>query len=120
LGKEISQWKADIAAKWSTLQIGEIKVETIVGQHVFEAQIILSALEPEMVRVELYADHVDEEKCVRQVMVRGKSLKKDTQAYLYHTQVPATRPVSDFTVRIIPQHPNLAIPLEATQILWQT
>jgi glycogen phosphorylase len=39
--------------------------------------------------------------------------------YVYKTQVPATRPAGDFTARIVPHLPGVAIPLEAPQILWQ-
>jgi glycogen phosphorylase len=40
-------------------------------------------------------------------------------ALLYLTQVSASRPASDYTVRIIPYHANAPVPLEAREILWQ-
>jgi glycogen phosphorylase len=33
--------------------------------------------------------------------------------------VPASRAVSEYTARIIPEHPDIAVPLEAPHILWQ-
>ena len=32
---------------------------------------------------------------------------------------PTARPANDYTPRVIPHHPAVAVPLEATQILWQ-
>jgi hypothetical protein len=34
-------------------------------------------------------------------------------------RLPATRPTTDYTARVVPQHSGVAVPLEATQILWQ-
>ena len=39
--------------------------------------------------------------------------------YGYHAHVPADRPASDYTVRLIPRHAGASVPLEAPQILWQ-
>jgi len=34
-------------------------------------------------------------------------------------QVPTSRPATDYTVRVVPYHPDAIVPLEAAQILWQ-
>jgi starch phosphorylase len=39
--------------------------------------------------------------------------------YLYGAKVSATRPATDYTARVIPQHDGVSVPLEAAQILWQ-
>jgi len=33
--------------------------------------------------------------------------------------VPATRPAADYTPRVIPRSSGVAVPLEATHILWR-
>ena len=33
--------------------------------------------------------------------------------------VPATRPATDYTARLIPHRPGVAVPFEAARILWQ-
>jgi starch phosphorylase len=38
--------------------------------------------------------------------------------YLFSGRVPATRPASHYTPRVIPDHPQAAVPLEVAQILW--
>ncbi len=39
--------------------------------------------------------------------------------YAYHAQVPATRPATDCTARLVPYHDAAAVPLEDAYILWQ-
>lgn len=34
-------------------------------------------------------------------------------------QSPATRPATNYAARVIPQYAGVAVPLEATRILWQ-
>ena len=50
-------------------------------------------------------------------MTRGRQL--EAAGYVYATQVVAERPVTDYTVRVVPYFRNAAVPLEAPQILWQ-
>ncbi len=39
--------------------------------------------------------------------------------YAYQVQVPATRPATDYTMRYVPYHDGVAVPLEEAHILWQ-
>ncbi|MGB5474185.1 MAG: hypothetical protein WBQ78_11975 [Gammaproteobacteria bacterium] len=52
-------------------------------------------------------------------MARVRQLVGAINGYAYRTEVPATRPASDYTVRLVPHHDSLAIPLEDAHILWQ-
>ncbi len=119
MGKQIADWKRDLERKWSALRFGEVKLETTDEQHVFEAQVYLDDLDPAAVRVELYANGVNgsspervEMKCVRQLVgaVNG---------YVYRSGVPASRPATDYTARLIPHRDGVAVPLEDARILWQ-
>jgi hypothetical protein len=38
--------------------------------------------------------------------------------YAYTAVLPATRPIGDYTARVVPWHPGVAVPLEANHILW--
>jgi len=93
-------------------------VETDGGNHVFEVQVYLSGLDPNTVRVELYADGVMGSTPVRQAMTRGQQLV-GANGYVYTTEVPAARPPADYTARVIPHCDGVAIPLEDARILWQ-
>ncbi len=52
-------------------------------------------------------------------MTRVRQLVGTTNGYAYRGDVPATRPATDYTARLIPHREGVAVPLEAAQILWQ-
>jgi starch phosphorylase len=96
-----------------------MKVEARGGQHVFEVQVFLSDLDPEAVRVELYATVSRAVLPMRQQMKRVCQLADTPGGYVYRTAVSADRPAADYTARVIPHCDGVAVPLEASQILWQ-
>ena len=103
---------------WSNLRFGELKVATDGGNHLFEVQVYLHDLDPKAVRVGLYADGINGGDPVRQEMMHEQE-PVDTNGYVYSARVPTTRPATDYTARVMPHRDGVAIPLEATQILWQ-
>ena len=119
VGKQIVEWRNTLERKWAALRFGSVKVETDGEQHIFEAEVDLDDLDPKAVRVEVYADGVDAGSPVRQETVRGGQLAGATRGFVYRASVPAQRPATDYTVRIIPNCPGVAVPLEAARILWQ-
>jgi starch phosphorylase len=114
MGRHVVEWQRALEQGWAALRLGELKVETNGGQHSFEVEVSLNALDPDGVRVELYADGPAE-----QEMKRVGQLAGTANAYAYRASVPATRPAGDYTVRVIPRRPGVAVPLEAARILWQ-
>jgi starch phosphorylase len=53
------------------------------------------------------------------VMQRVRQLVGAANGFAYRAEVPATRPASDYTARLIPHHDGVAVPLEDAHILWQ-
>jgi starch phosphorylase len=119
LGRQIVDWQHSLEQKWATLHFGEVKVETRGDQHVFEVQVWLNGLDPTAVRVDLYADGVAGSAPVRQEMKRVREPVNAPGSYVYNAAVPAARPPSDYTARVIPHCDGVAIPLEDARILWQ-
>jgi starch phosphorylase len=117
-GAQVVNWQRAMEQHWSNLRFGEMKVATDGRNHVFEVQVYLSGLDPNTVRVELYADGVDGKEPVRQEMMRGQQLA-EANSYIYRVPVPSTRPATDYTARVIPHRFGVAVPLEAARILWQ-
>lgn len=115
-GANMVNWRHDLEQKWGALRFGEVKVERTGEQHIFEAQVYLDDFDPEAVRVELYADGDTPE---RVEMESVRQLVGAISGYAYRAVVPATRPASDYTARLIPHHEGVAVPLEASRILWQ-
>ncbi|MGZ9234339.1 MAG: alpha-glucan family phosphorylase [Anaerolineales bacterium] len=119
IGVDIVNWRHALEQKWAVLRFGEVKVETDGEKHVFEAQMYLDDLDPEAVRVELYANGVDDTAPERLEMKRVRQLVGATNGYAYRAEVPVARPATDYTARLIPHHDGVAVPLEAPHILWQ-
>ena len=113
-------WQHTLEQKWAALRFGEMKVVSDEGKHVFEVEVYLGSLDPDSVRVELYADGVNGGELERQAMMRGRGQQStDVNSAIYSAQVPSTRPAGDYTARVIPRHDGVAVPLEIAQILWQ-
>jgi starch phosphorylase len=119
VGSQLVDWQRTLEQKWALLHFGQVKVETGSEQHLFEVQVYLDDLDPDAVRVEIYADGVNGGDPVRQEMKRDRQLIGAAGGYSYSARVPATRPASDYTARVIPLRSGATVPLEAAQILWQ-
>ena len=118
VGESIVGWERALREKWAALRFGEVKVEVRGAQHVFEVQLTLGDLDPNAVRVELYADGTAGAAPARQEMV-ARPLAGTPGRYVYSVAVSASRPPSDYTARAIPHREGVAIPLEVDPILWQ-
>jgi glycogen phosphorylase len=109
LGREIVAWERSLASDWPGVRFGKVHADTRAGQHFFEVEVFLNGLDPAAVDVELYADGAPPE----------HHQMESTGPNTYRAQVAAPRWVSDYTPRLVPRHPGVAVPLEANRILWQ-
>jgi starch phosphorylase len=119
IGVDMVNWRDELEQKWTALRFGEVQHDTDGKRHVFEVQAYLDDLDPESVRVELYANGINGAAPERVEMKRVRQLVGATSGHAYRAEVPATRPASDYTARLIPHHDGVAVPLEANRILWQ-
>lgn len=121
IGRQIVDWQHSLEQKWATLHFGEMKVETRGEQHAFEVEVYLYDLDPQAVRVELYAEGINGGAPVRQEMNPDSSGESAgaSGGTVYRTAVSAARPSADYTARIIPYCFGVAVPLEVNPIFWQ-
>jgi starch phosphorylase len=119
LGVSLLDWRQDVNRHWNAVRFGAVEIETRDGRHYFQVQVSLGKLNPDQLKVELYADSIQGGEPVLEVMIAPDPRVDFTGMLTYSAQVSATRPASDYTARIIPHHPNASVPLEAEQILWQ-
>ena len=119
-GRQVVNWQRTLEQKWATLRIGEVKVETNGGQHIFEVAVYLGDLDPDAVRVELYANGGDGAVPLRQELTLARHLASESGHYVYTAAVSAARTAKDYTVRVIPHCPGVDVPQEAAYILWQS
>jgi starch phosphorylase len=118
LGSGVLIWQRQVAAHWARLRLDDLKVDSDGNRHAFEVRAYLDELDPDAVRVEIYAEPPAGGEGVRVVMQRGEPLVGSMNAYTFKASVPADRPAEDFTPRLVPFHPGALVPLEASRILW--
>jgi len=119
LGRQLAMWTRDIAQHWPDARFDAYWAATRGNVHDIRVNVDLGPLDPEAVRVELYADARNEAAPERHVMSRRGAVDGSRSCYEYGVSVPAVRPVTDYTPRLVPYHPAAAVPLEVHGILWQ-
>jgi starch phosphorylase len=121
--RSLQAWRRKISTHWHHLHFGELRTQVHGDAIHFEIPVFLAELDPGDVRVELYAHgaagDAQADGPARIEMVPRGPLVGSAGGYLYTAAVPATRPASDYTPRIVPWKEGAAIPLEASEILWQ-
>jgi starch phosphorylase len=119
LGRDLLQWQKELARYWPRVRFGSLTTEQHNDHYVFQVQVYLNELDPEAVRVELYADGQTTAEPLRQPMQGAEQLIGSANAFLYVASVPATRPASDYTPRVVPYKAGASVPLEAPFIRWR-
>ncbi len=119
LGEQLRAWSRQIEQRWTGLRFGDLKVEKEKDLLLFTVHVYFGELDPNAVKVELYAEGVAGGESIHQEMQRDQPLVGSVNGYAYSSVVPADRSANDYTPRIIPHKEGAAVPLEAGQILWQ-
>jgi starch phosphorylase len=119
LGAQLLHWRRALTHGWPSIHFGDFRVNTVNGDHVFRVQVYLGELTLDTVRVELYGDGHTGTDPVCEPMTPSEPLIGAVNGYLFTARVAANRPASDYTPRVVPYHPQAAVPLEAIQILWR-
>jgi starch phosphorylase len=117
-GADLALWQAELAKHWSAVRFGPATVEQQGEQYLFHVQVFLDDIHPDAVGVELYADAQKDGESITQAMTRGERLAGAASAFTYSASVPTSRPVADYTPRLVPRHVGAFVPLEAPFILW--
>jgi starch phosphorylase len=117
-GVALLEWRRALAEHWAEVRFGETHVDREDGMYRYHLHVQLGGLPANAVLVELYADGQDGQAAQRLPMTRAGRVEGSANGYVFTALVPAARPLSDWTPRVIPDHPGAAVPLEAAQILW--
>jgi starch phosphorylase len=119
-GAVLESWYERLEAGWAQLHFGNIEAAKVGEQYLFIAHVYLGEVQADAVRVELYAEPTDSAAPPVYVMTRGDKLAGAVNGYIYTAAVPATRPAADYTPRIVPDHSQARLPLEANLIMWKS
>lgn len=112
------KWQTSITRHWPDVRFGAATVDRKNDAYSFQVQAFLGEIDPEAVAVELYAEGKNGGAAERTTMDRGARIAKSSGGFVYTARIPAARPASDYTPRIVPYHPGASVPLEAPFILW--
>jgi len=118
IGRQIVDWRRGVEKKWAALRFGDAKIETKGNRQIFEVPVHLNDLDPQEVRIELYADGLNGDGPIRQEMEPVRPQAGAVGGIVFTGAVSAARPAADYTVRAMPRRPGVAVPLESAQILW--
>jgi starch phosphorylase len=117
LGIDLAQWQQNIAQHWDSVRLGNLRIESRDGHHLFQLEVLPGDLHLGDLTVELYAEPLSGGSTIREPMTADNQ-PVSPGTLLYSAEVPATRPSSDYTPRVLPRRPAALLPLESTRILW--
>jgi starch phosphorylase len=119
LARDLDRWARTLAGGWASIRFGEVTVQAAEGHLTFTATLFLGAVEREAVRVELYADPLDEADAVVLPMAPAEPATEVPDRTRYRATVATARPAAHFTVRVRAYHADARLPIECPLIMWQ-
>jgi starch phosphorylase len=117
-GVSIIHTRNELSTRWEGINLGEVQKAAIKDGYSFQVAIGLNGIDSAAIAVELYAEDVNGEVLEKIKMQPGSAANADGEN-IYRLQVVSKRSATDFTLRIIPEYENIAVPLEDNHILWQ-
>jgi starch phosphorylase len=119
-GRELDRWHSGVERAWHTAHFGNVTSRDEAGRRLLTAQVYLGDLDPQAIRVEVYAEPAAPGGAAFLAgMSRTGAIPGAVNGGLYEAPIPADRPVSDFTPRIVPFHPLARVPAESPLVCWQ-
>ena len=101
------------------MYFGEVKIATSERKHTFDVQVYFNNINPDTIRVELFAEGINGEMPQILTMKRGRKSEGTANGYHFVVSVNSTRLAKDYTPRAIPNLPGVSVPLETALIRWQ-
>jgi len=120
LAEELAAWQARLNENWKELRFGRLTLAREGESWRFSVEAYMGELQPDDVRLELYADPLPggDGSPERIVMERKVALAGSVNGSIFGASLPAKRPAEDYTPRIVPYHPEAFIPMEEAHIMW--
>ncbi len=119
LARDLEAWHERIESHWWGIETGELVATPAPGGWRYEAQVILGAVQPKDVAVQLFAEpERDREEPMVTTMTLERPVHGAINGYVYSATIETSRPPDHFTPRIVPHHPNAMTPLECARVTW--
>jgi starch phosphorylase len=119
IAKAMNQWARTLHSRWGSLHIGQAIISGEEPAWRIMVPVYMGEVSPDAVRVELFADA--EAGLASEVVVlhRENAIPGSANGYIFAGAVESQRPVGDYTVRVVPYHPQAFLPAELPLIVWQ-
>jgi starch phosphorylase len=117
--RSLHAWDTALRRHWDAIHIAPPEVRQEGAAWVFDVQVYLGELTPDMVQVQLYAEPAADGGPVCHPFEAGGPLAGAMHGYRYRVQVPSARPARDYTVRVVAWRTDVCLPQELPLILWQ-
>jgi starch phosphorylase len=118
IGRDIEAWRKRLFRHWPALHWDEVEVRREGDGHRVRLQVYLDGLEAEDLAVECYGDAVDDWPMHCQRLRRGDALPGAVNGFAYEGVLNGDRPLSHYTLRLVPDHSEAEVPLELPLITW--
>lgn len=115
---ELAEWERTLRGHWAAIDVGVLEGHAAEGMLHLSVDVVLGAIDPEWVLVELYADALGGAAAVRLPMTRGDSLPALPNGARYTAKLETSRPLWHFTPRVLPRRQGVRIPAELPLIAW--
>ena len=112
-------WETRLRRGWPRLHLGDPVITAGDGQWQYSVAVYLGEIDPAAVRVEIFAEPGPGGPPVAAAMQRGAAITGSANGFIYDGSVAANRPITDYTLRIIPAWLGVRVPAELELILWQ-
>lgn len=119
VAKAMNKWSRSLHKRWPTLHIGNSAITQSGTTWHVAVPVYMGEVLPASVRVELFADAKPDFMPEVILLHQEHAIPGSTNGYIYAGAVAASRPMEDYTVRVVPHHPDVILPTELPLIAWQ-
>jgi glycogen phosphorylase len=119
LARDLEAWSDRLHRCWPEIHWGNLEVIAAGDASEFRLQLYLGEIDPEAVKVQLYAEPEAPTSAPEAwEMRREHALSGAAGGFLYTVRVPPARARDAYTPRVIPWHPDVPVPNEVALISW--
>lgn len=119
LARSLREWAETLRNRWPGLHLGQPSAIPSGDGLRFSVPVFLGDVEPQSVRVELFAEEDRGRSAEIIALHREQAIPGAAHGYVYAGEVATSRPASDYTLRLVPHHPDAFVPAELPLIAWQ-
>src|SRR5262249_26352526 len=101
-GANLLQWERTMVLRWRDVRFGRIIITRRGDVYLYNMEVHLGLIDPDDVKVEIYADRKDPDPPFRATMNVDHAVSGSPGAYVYAGLAPGDRAAEDYTPRIIP------------------